>query len=510
VDSISRALLDDPFVLRAGLAFVVGALVLALFVRRERRHLARLGLLFGLSLALRCAREAAAGGEMPSVARTLGFLALVLQGFAFLGLAAVVVFAVLLRAVRVDTPRILRDLTVAAAYLVYVFYAFSVHNVDVTGIVATSAVVTAVIGFSLQEVLQNVMGGVALQLDASIAPGDWVRFGDIAGRIREITWRHTAIETRNGDTYVVPNSLLMRNPVMVQGRRVDDPETRERRLVTFNVDYRFTPSAVIDAVVDALTREPIPNVAATPPPACILLDFKESWAVYQTRYWLLDVALDDPTDSVVRARIAYALKRAGIPLSIPAQSVFLTSEDAERAAHVRSKEQAARTAALASVSLFATLTSDERASLAERLSPAVFAPAEAIVVQGSEVHHLYILVKGEVEVRVSVEGAPARTVARLTAPDFFGEMGMLTGEPRKATVVALTEVTCWLVEKEPFRAILSARPQIADDISRILAARDVELAAVREGLSEEAKALRLAHEHRSLLERIRHFFSLEE
>ncbi|HKC25729.1 MAG TPA: hypothetical protein VKF32_13355, partial [Thermoanaerobaculia bacterium] len=146
MNSFIRALLADPLVLRLGLAFSVSALTLALFVPRERRHLSHLGLVYLFSLGFRVARELAAGGEMASLERTFGFLALVLQGFAFLGLAAVVVFAVLLRAARIDTPRILRDLTVAASYLVYVFYALSVHHVDVTGIVATSAVVTAVIG----------------------------------------------------------------------------------------------------------------------------------------------------------------------------------------------------------------------------------------------------------------------------------------------------------------------------------------------------------------------------
>ena len=506
----ARAFLANPLVLRHGLAFAAAALVLALFVPRERKHLSRLGLLYLFSLSFRLGHELSVEGTMPTVARTFGFLAIVLEGFAYLGLAAVVLFAVLLKAARIDTPRILRDLSVAGSYLVFLLYVFTLHNVDVAGIVATSAVVTAIIGFSLQEVLANVMGGVALQLDSAISPGDWVKFGDVSGTVREITWRHTAIETRNGDTLIVPNSLLMKNAVLLQGRRVEDPEIRERRLVHFNVDYRTTPAAVIDTVVEALSREPIANVAKTPPPGCVLIDFKESWAQYQARYWLTDILLDDGTDSVVRTRIYYALKRAGIPLSMPAQSVFLTAQDADRAAHVREKERAARTAALGAVSLFATLTEPERETLAEHLVPAPFAPGEAIVVQGSAVHHLYVLVTGSVEVRVAVEGAPARTVARLTGPDFFGEMGMLTGEKRKATVVALDEVTCWLLEKETFQGVLAARPKIADEISGILAARDVELAAVREGLSEEAKQLRLRHEQGSLLARIQHFFGLEE
>jgi small-conductance mechanosensitive channel/CRP-like cAMP-binding protein len=505
----ARAFLDDPVVFRSGLVFALSALLISLLVRRERRHLSHLGLLYLLSLGMRLARELAANGDMTSVERTFGFLALVLQGFAFLGLAAVVVFGVLLRVAHVETPRILRDLTVAGAYIVYVFYALSVHQVDVTGIVATSAVVTGVIGFSLQDVLANVMGGVAFQLDGAVAPGDWVRFGDVSGRVREITWRHTAIETRNGDTLIVPNSLLMKSPVLLQGRRIDDPDVKERRLVYFGVDYRSTPTSVIEVATDALCKEPIPNVAKTPPPSVILIDFKESWASYQARYWLTDLLHDDPTDSAVRARIAYALKRAGISLSIPAQAVFLTSEDAERVERHKEKDRAERIAALESVSLFSILTDAERATLAERVTPAVFAPGESIVVQGSEVHHLYVLAKGHVEVRVSVEGGSWHSVAKIDAPDFFGEMGMLTGEPRRATVVAITEASCWLLEKETFKSILAARPQIADDISRILAARDVELAAVRENLSEEAKAQRLAHEHGSLLSKIQAFFGLE-
>ena len=132
-----------------------------------------------------------------------------------------------------------------------------------------------------------------------------------------------------------------------------------------------------------------------------------------------------------------------------------------------------------------------------------------ILVQGTAVHHLYILTKGEAEVNVSVEGGPSRTVATLHAPDFFGEMGLLTGEPRKASVVALTDVETWRVGKEAIQSILAARPAVADAISRLMAARDVELAAVREGLSEEAKRLRLENEHGSTLAKIRAFFGIE-
>ena len=183
--------------------------------------------------------------------------------------------------------------------------------------------------------------------------------------------------------------------------------------------------------------------------------------------------------------------------------------DEEKRARHEVRAHANHLAALRSVSLFRSLTPEELERLAGALSHAPFAPGEAIVVQGKDVHHLYVLTRGSAEVRVEVPGAPPRVVATLDAPNFFGEMGMLTGEPRRATVVALTEVECWRLEKEPFQGILTARPQIADEISAVLAVREVELAAAREGLSEEAQRLRLASTRSTLAGRIRAFFDLD-
>jgi small-conductance mechanosensitive channel len=507
MSALVAALGAQAELLRVGGVFTAAALLLLLVLPRERKHLVKLGLFFALSLALRAA-SAALGAVAPNAAATLHFLALLLQGIAFLGLVAVVLFALVLPSLRLTVPKIARDLAVALALLILVFYLLSLHHVDVTGIVATSAVVTAVIGFSLQDTLANVMGGIGLQLDGSVSVGDWVKFGEVSGIVREISWRHTSIETRNGDTLIVPNSSLMKSPIMRQGQRVEGGPLQERRWVFFGVDYRYTPTQVIDTVTEALTREPIANVSRSPLPSVILWEFKESWAVYAARYWLTDILVDDPTDSVIRTRVFFALRRSGIPLSLPASTLFLEPRDEARRERHLARLKAERRALVEGVPLFHALTSEERDRLADGLVLAPFAPGEAIVVQGKEVHHLYILTEGSAEVRVEVPGAPPRVVKRLDAPDFFGEMGMLTGEPRQATVVALTPVVCWRLTKETFRSFLEARPQIADEVSRVLAQREVELVSAREGLSEDAKRAALADAHSSLLSRIERFFGL--
>ncbi|HEX3280589.1 MAG TPA: cyclic nucleotide-binding domain-containing protein, partial [Pyrinomonadaceae bacterium] len=125
-----------------------------------------------------------------------------------------------------------------------------------------------------------------------------------------------------------------------------------------------------------------------------------------------------------------------------------------------------------------------------------------------EAHWLYLMTGGEAEVRVSTDGNLNERVAALHAGDVFGEMGMMTGEPRTATVIAVTDVECYRLDKEAFHTILQQRPEIADDISMLLAKRRVELEAAREGLNEEAKRQRMRYHQNDLRRRIKNFFTL--
>src|SRR2546429_841024 len=215
------------------------------------------------------------------------------------------------------------------------------------------------------------MGGMALQIEGAISVGDWIRVDNQEGLVREIRWRHTAIETRNWDTIIFPNSALMKAHVTVLGRRTGQPR-QHRQWVYFNVDFRSSPAEVIDTVEKALCAEPIANVATAPPPNCVLMDFKESYCSYAVRYWLTDIAVDDPTNSLVRTRIYFALKRANIPLSIPAHSLFVTEETSARKDLHLEKETMQRTRALRGVELFHALTDRELRTLAEHLRFAPF------------------------------------------------------------------------------------------------------------------------------------------
>jgi CRP-like cAMP-binding protein len=326
-----------------------------------------------------------------------------------------------------------------------------------------------------------------------------------------LRWRHTLVETRNWDTMIVPNASLLAQNILILGKRTAKP-LQHRMWVYFHVDFRFPPTKVVEVVREALAAAPIPNVADDPKPSVICMDLakdgRESYGYYAVRYWLTDLAVDDPTSSVVRGRIYSALKRAGIPLARPAHTMFVQADEApDDRAH---RHAAVRLRSLDGIDLFKTLTAEEKDFVASHLRYAPFVAGETCTKQGAVAHWLYILCAGTVEIRRHVEGSTlTKTVATIEGPDFFGEFGLMTGEPRTADVVAMTDVECYRLDKTGLQRVLEERPEAAEHFSKTLARRRVELVAAAQGLDDEAKRRAMASEEGHILDRIQEFFGLE-
>ena len=201
-------------------------------------------------------------------------------------------------------------------------------------------------------------------------------------------------------------------------------------------------------------------------------DGRDSFALYAVRFWLTDLLHDDTTSSRVRLRIWTALKRAGIPFARPARSLFMNEQSAYEEERSRRHRQE-RAAALTAVDLFRSLTDEEREGLQEHLVRVPYVAGERMTRQGAIAHWLYILVAGRAEIQVAVDGSQPHRVTALEAPDFFGEMGLMTGEPRLADVVAITDVVCFRLEKGAFESIVQRRPELALEFSQVLARRRV-------------------------------------
>jgi small-conductance mechanosensitive channel/CRP-like cAMP-binding protein len=487
----------------AGLAL---ALVLLVLLPADRRMIGRSIAFLLLSLVAETLASAFKGMGAGMAANLAGTLAAITVGVVLIRLAFLFFFSVILRIVRLQPPRILEDIAFALAVITWGLVWLRMAGVDFSSLVTTSAVITAVVAFSMQETLGSILGGLALQLDRSIRVGDWVRFDDVSGRVVELRWRYTAVETRNHETVYLPNGQLTKQRFTVIGSR-SDPAALWRRWVWINVDLSAPPTRVCETLERAIRQAEIPYVAHEPPPQCALMDFVDHGGRYAIRYWLTNPAADDPTDSQVREHALAAITRAGMHLALPYQKRLVTKENEHLRSVRHAGEMQRRLVALSKVEILAELTAEELTRVAEHLVYAPFVQGDTIIRQGAVAHWLYLVIDGDVDVWVEVAAGERLHIGMLGSGSVLGEMGMMTGEPRTATVTARGDVECYRLDKSGFHEVIHSRPDIAERISEVLAERKTGLEAALEKARAEARP---PETHADILERIRNFFGLTD
>lgn len=446
--------------------------------------------------------------DIKSIGKGLHQVSVFAGGMAGIRLFGLFLFRLILPLCRITLLRILEDLAELAGYCAWLIIHLHAAGLDLSGIITTSAVMTAVLAFSMQDTLGNILGGLALQLDNSIKVDDWIKVDDVNGRVADIRWRYTAIETRNWETVIIPNSLLMKGKFSVIGRR-GGQSLQWRRWIYFEAGYEHFAGQVIDIAQSAVRNGHIANVADTPAANCLLIDFNPSAARYALRYWLTDIELDDITDSAVRSRVYAALQRAGIQLPYPQYHVHLTNKDDKYEQNKRLRRIKERMDALQQVELFNTLHDDELAEIAEQLVYTPFVQGDIMMRQGARAHWLYIIVSGVADVFLELPDGGRRRIDSIHGGSFLGEMGLMTGDPRSATVIAQSEVLAYRLDKESFQKVLDKRPELAVEISKILASRRFSIDNLQQQLDSESAAQLMAQQQSSFLEQICGFFGLE-
>jgi len=215
---------------------------------------------------------------------------------------------------RFRVPHIVVDMLFMLGVIAYGIYRLNAVGLSLAGIVTTSAIVTGALAFSAGETLGNVWAGISLQIENTLRIGDWVRIDDRSGQVVSIRWRSMAIATSDNETIVVPNSMLMKDRIIVLGRSGEVPALL-RRWVRFQLDYDHAPAKVVRVLTEALRRCEIPNVAKVPPPFCVCEAFQDNGAVSRAVYHLTDLNAMMATDSDVLVAVYAALQREG--MSIP-------------------------------------------------------------------------------------------------------------------------------------------------------------------------------------------------
>ena len=420
-----------------------------------------------------------------------------LFSYGVVALAATLLFDVAAR--RVSRVWILRDVFTIGAGAVATVALLSRAGFNLLSLVTTSAVLTAVVGLALQDTLGNMISGVAIQLESTLSPGDWVTINDIAGQVSEIRWRSVVIVTRNDDMVVLPHAMISKAVITNHSR----PVGWQRRWVHFFVHYRHPPNEVEHVVLASLAGTP--NVKhEDPPPDCILLKMEQDHAHFAVRYRLLDLRRDDFTDGEVRKRIWYALRRHGIEIPYPSRNVFVTQLDDKREERKSNKERDRRIAALRPVDLFHALSDEEIAHLADRLRVELFGAGEVVIRQGAEGDSLHLINRGEVAIRFHNNDRD-QDVAVLGRGEFFGEMSLMTGDTRHATVIARDDVECYVIDRALFKELVSRRQGVVEEVGRVLAARQTALCAAE---AAGGDGTHLPDHESRLVARIKSFFGI--
>ncbi len=360
---------------------------------------------------------------------------------------------------------IFRDLATLLVYTVVVLSVLHSVDVDVSGLLTTSAIVTAVIGLALQETLGNVFSGLSLQLQKPFEPGDWVGFDSHVGRVQGIGWRSTAIITRNLEILDVPNGLLARGVVTnYRGGAIGDE-------LFVGVAYDSPPNEVKAVIVEVL-RE-VPEVVAVPPPVAEVVDYGDFAIKYRLRFWMRDYGRQPAVHDAIMSKLWYAFRRHGMEIPFPIRNVYMHDASAAQAADARADQGSV--SALRQVDFLAELDDTELGMLRSDVREAVFGRDEIICREGDAGDAFFVLRRGIVEVVARGANGQETHVADLGAPAFFGEMALLTGEPRSATVRAKGDAELLIVERAGFEALFKTRPSVAAAVSRVLAMRQSEL-----------------------------------
>lgn len=354
--------------------------------------------------------------------------------------------------------RLLQDLLAGVTYLTALFaIAAYVLELPVQGLLATSGVLAIILGLALQSTLSDLFSGIVLDFSRPYLPGDWVNVeGTAAGRVIEMNWRATHILTERRDLAIIPNSTVAKSRIT----NVSSPSSVHGVTVTVQLDAGTPPAAGRETIEHALLN--CRAIYETPPPSVTVKAITATHIEFEVTFFVEGLAQSASTqnelfDLIYRHAVAAGIRFAPAPNQLAA--LPLAGPSAKSGRNLEDL--------LGLVAIFRSLTEQERSALAARLKYG--SHDVGTLLQPHEVtSSLFIIAEG---VLSAIREPDDIELARLGPGEHYGEMGMLTGEGYPIRLDAMIPVVTYEVTKEDIAPILEARPEVARELSRLLAVR---------------------------------------
>lgn len=395
-----------------------------------------------------------------------------------------------------EAPTLVRNIFSIVAFTALFLLIFSglFQNVDLGALFTTSAIFGVILGLALQDTLGNFFAGISLQADRPFQVGDVITVGaqKHTGVVEEITWRAVKIRTFQNHVIEINNTNAAKEPLEVCPRA-----NLNARLIFFNTLYTDSPAKTIHVVREAIREAD--NVSQMITPIVRIRNLGDNGVDYEIKYWLEDYAKYNDTDALIRQRIWYAFRRAGLSFAYPTRTLHVQRSTKSG---IQDFEAAVIVDRLSAVDIFAPLSVDETSMLAQAAISHVFAQDETVIRAGDPGSSMFVVHRGRVCVQINDKGK-LRTVATLNEGDFFGEMALLTGEPRTANVVALEETEVLEIGHKAMKQVFDTNPDLVESLSYIIVER-------RQGLAARADTMDTGTEGPAgILSAIKRFFGLK-
>ncbi|HEX5490896.1 MAG TPA: mechanosensitive ion channel family protein [Candidatus Udaeobacter sp.] len=398
-------------------------------------------------------------------------------------------------------PNFLREVVGGFIFLIVLLLilSYGYHaETQLKGLLAGSGLVAIILGFAGQNLFAGIIGGISIQINRPYKVGDWLKVGDTYGEVREINWRSTRLCTNDQIYLDIPNNEMVSHQIV----NLHYPTETHAMRVRVGIDYNVPPNRVKDVLGRAAQKAK--NVLPNPPVRVYLVDFSDYAMTYEIKFFMGNHSRINETNDSIRTNVWYELKRQGISIPLPTRTLHVERKKATRV----QEDQAEAFSILRGEPLFDCLTEDQLSQMVNQARLKLFGRGEPVIEEGAAGDSMFVMLRGAANVLVSKNGSKIQ-VAKLSAGDCFGEMSLLTGEPRSATVRA--DGDCYVMEigKPVMAEVLSSAPSCMEQLSQLLAQRRMETEGIlKEASGSDDHALTERQYTANFLNRLRTFFQL--
>ena len=365
-------------------------------------------------------------------------------------------------------------------------------------LLAGSGIIAIIIGLATQDLLGGIIAGLALQISKPYKVGDWLKIEDQFAEVMEINWRSTRLRTNDAIYLDVPNYSITRGTIV----NLHYPTQIHAMRIRVGVDYDVPPNRVKDALLRA--TKSAEGVVPSPPVRVFLVDFAESAVTYEIKFSMGNHQAYNEVADAIRTNIWYEFKRQRITIPFPTRTLQV-----ERRRHQSVPEgHAEAQAILRGEPLFDCLNDAQLDNVLHSAHIHKYGRGERVIEEGAEGSSMFVMLRGTAHVSVLRNGTGIR-LGVLREGDCFGEMSLLTGEPRSATVRAEGDCEVLEIKQEAMAEVLRDAPQCLTQLSELLAKRKLEGEGIVKDATQPHDQVSKEREYRaSFLERLRAVFEL--